>query len=371
MTKKDLPWEALAKYFAGELTDPEKTELTAWLHSNPEVQKQLPELQKIWENSGSLPYQLNVDEAWEALSAKMDVVDREKPYEQRQTAKVWQMPDRASTKTGTLKVLYLYDQWKLRRTHQNVQSVASVAAAILLVLTGTFFFSTHSGVPDKNEVVMRQYEIGEGKRATYTLGDGTKVILHAESRLELPETFTENSREITLDGMAWFEVAPDAERPFIVRSGNSRTRVIGTKFMIEAWPDAKESPNAEIVVAEGTVAFGAVDDPSNEVVINKNQKAVLNGNQPPIVSQVEDLTWHLGWTNGRLVFDNRSLNEIIPKLERWYVLDIHVEESVGNRRLSAEIDYDQPMTEVLYGIALSLDLNMEREDRQIRFSEKK
>ena len=91
-----------------------------------------------------------------------------------------------------------------------------------------------------------------------------------------------------------------------------------------------------------------------------------------MVTDIHELDWYLGWVRGRLVFEDRSLTEIIAKLEQWYVLDIQLEDKdLGDRRLTAEIDYRQPMTEVLNGIALSLGMEVHRHDRMVTFSLKR
>jgi ferric-dicitrate binding protein FerR (iron transport regulator) len=146
--------------------------------------------------------------------------------------------------------------------------------------------------------------------------------------------------------------------------------VLGTKFLVQAWPE--EGRNVEVVVEEGKVALGEKRPGSpaeqREVIIERNQKGVMTAGFGLEVSDVADLHWHLGWTEGRLVFEDRQLSEIIPRLERWYAVDIQAANNeIAEKRLTAEIDYSQPMMEVLMGIALSLDLEIERDGRTFIF----
>lgn len=365
MTKQNIPWDRLAKYFAGELTKDEEAEMVSWIKADREREQKVLKLRRIWKESGFLPYQLNVDEAWELLSVSMEKLDLKKQSEARKAAEI----RLNSGHKG--KVIQFHDERKFSRSRQTLKSIAFTVAAVSLIVAGLFSFYNESLFEDEaNEVVLREYETGEGERAAYVLSDGSRVVLHAESKLEVPGNFSESERELRLEGEAWFEVAHDPEKPFTVHSGHSQARVLGTQFLIQSW--SGDAGEVEVVVAEGKVAFGAggLEETPDEVIISENQRAIRSAGGIPVVSDVEDLNWYLGWTEGRLVFHNRSLNEIIPKLERWYVLDIQVDDSsTGEKKLSAEIDYSQPMTEVLESIALALHLEVEREGRLVTFRE--
>jgi transmembrane sensor len=140
-----------------------------------------------------------------------------------------------------------------------------------------------------------------------------------------------------LEGEAYFETVHDPEKPFIVHSQDTFTRVLGTRFLVQAW--SGEERNVEVIVSEGKVLFGDSkgDDrgEEKETFITQNQRAVLSGDSGPVVSDITDLDWYLGWTEGRLVFENRPLSEVLPKLERWYDITIEVaEESITSQKLT-------------------------------------
>jgi ferric-dicitrate binding protein FerR (iron transport regulator) len=357
-----MPWELLARYFAGELEGEEKEQMKSWINKNPERALRVEELREIWEQSGVPAYDLDAEKAWQRLSTDMDKLDQG----DFQVKKVLGTKDRQ----------YYSGNNRENRSGRVIRRLVMAAtAAVIIITAGLFAYSNYEGISSQNEKVdktaMRLITTGNGERATYTLNDGSKVILHAGSKLQVPLSFNTAQRNLYLEGEAYFEVAHDDKKPFLVHSKNAFTRVLGTKFLVKAWPDNSEE--VEVVVSEGRVALGQEKEfesqASNEVIITKNQMGTIGqGNGPEVIDEI-DLSWYMGWTEGKLTFNNRPLKEIIPKLERWYAIDIETEnDAVGEKKLTAEIDYSQPMGEVLKGIALSLELIMEKEGLTITFS---
>lgn len=350
-----ISWEVLAKYFAGELSERKEDEMERWIKADPGRERAVQKLYEVWNESGDLPYELDVEESWDLLSENMDKLDR----------KIESTNRVLSNKQDSRSGLYSYKTG--RKIHQMM--VTAVAAAVLII-AGLFAYSNY-GVTNEEPVELGRMELvaQDGERATYLLNDGSKIVLHAGSRLEVPLQFNNDKRELFLVGEAYFEVNHNPEKPFIVHSEGAYTRVLGTKFLVQSWPDA--SDQIEVVVTEGKVALGSskTDDrfSGNEAIIEANQKGVLSGDKTAVISGA-DMEWYMGWTRGQLKFDNRSFEEIIPKLERWYNLDITLEDKeLGNLKLTAEIDYSQPMSEVLKGIAMTLDLEVQKTGRVITY----
>jgi transmembrane sensor len=359
--KRNITWEQLARYFAGELHGEERQKMESWITSDPERKKQVDQLHEIWRESEYPPYPLDVDKAWNTLSVNMDRMDdglKEKGA--------------AVTDKPTQKNLYKWHQ-PGKRTGGIQRRIILVAATVLIVF-GAALFSVYSGQAG-SEVMMAEkkhhmLETQHGERATYQLSDGSRVILHAGSRLEIPDDYNAENRELFLDGEAYFETAHDPEKPFIVHSGDTYTEVLGTRFLVQAWPDLER--NVEVVVSEGKVMFGdnrpGVEGAKKVTMVTQNQRAVLTGVEGIVVSEIIDIDWYFGWTEGRLVFENRPLSEVLPRLERWYDITLEVEEeSLKAETITAEIDYSLPMSDVLMGLAMSLELELDKEGRRITF----
>lgn len=336
-----------------------------WIKADPEREEQVNFLYKIWEESVNVPYQLNTDKAWKTLEGKIDqfetksgrvhhAITKNKEKKRITTLRKFDKPGRNPGRIG--------------------RRIAMVAVSVLVMLSAGIF--THQYYLDlqeaemAEELVFEELTTQDGERAIYTLSDGSRVILHAGSRLEVPANFNRENRDLFLEGEAYFEVEHDPAKPFVVNSEEVYTRVLGTKFLVQAWPEA--SRNVEVIVVEGKVTVGDKRSESalaqQEVIITRNQKGVLAAGSSPVVNEVTDFHWHLGWTEGRLVFEDRKLSEILPRLERWYSVAIGTEnEAIAEKKLTGEIDYSQPMMEVLTGIALSLDLVVEKKDRTVTF----
>lgn len=365
-----LPWEKLAKYFAGEFSEEQKLEFEKWINSAPERKKHVKELHKIWRDARNAHVKVDITEAWDKLALKMDEVDKRQSITESGNARIRPIsPD--------VEINRHHRKWQKNNPARRKTTLFLLAASIVMAVSvSVLIFNSQSLGENGNQTessIVQELSTKEGERATYVLSDGSRVVLHAESRLDVPVQFSHNSREIYLQGEAYFEVEHDPSRPFIVRSENSQTRVLGTKFLIKAW--SKTSRSVEVIVTEGEVSLGRIGEDqnqiTNEINIRKNQLGVLHAEAESEVTNITDIDWYMGWTTGKLIFDDRSFNEILTKLERWYVIDIKLDDaSIGDQRLSAEIDYSQPMIEVLEGIALSLNTVFERDDRTITFRRK-
>lgn len=153
-----------------------------------------------------------------------------------------------------------------------------------------------------------------GKDYQVTLPDGTKVWMNADSKLTFPETFSQTTREVTLVGEAYFEVAKESERQFIVNTDFFTTIVHGTTFNIRAYsPD-----NASIVLIEGSVTVGK--DKQFEQ-LKPGEMACWKNHGGFTVTEVDTYSY-LQWRNGFFYFDNQSLLEIMRELGRWYNVNI-------------------------------------------------
>lgn len=360
--EKDKLWVQLARYFAGELSQEESKKMESWIQADSDREKEVNRLHEIWKESESLPYELDVDNAWMKVSEGVDKIERRKGEKDSQISKVGTFVGHPA------------------QTNENVHKpgvvwrrIALAAATILIVAMAGFFsfyMQKQANLATSDQIENRTFITKNGERATYILNDGSKVMLHAGSRLEIPDDFNENKRVLFLEGEAYFEVTHNKDKPFIVESENAYTRVLGTRFLVQAWPEADD--RVEVFVSDGRVALGKIknasSDKNNEVLITKNKMGVIDKNMNPVVSDVSNINWYIGWTEGKLEFENRHLSEVLPRLERWYNIDIRVEdEQIIEKKITAEIDYSNSMSEVIQGIALTLELEVDKIDRTFTF----
>lgn len=158
-----------------------------------------------------------------------------------------------------------------------------------------------------------------GKDYHVTLADGTSVWMNADSKLTFPERFAGKRRTVTLEGEAYFEVAPDAKRPFVVKSDFFSVTVLGTVFNMRAYSPSE----ADVVLVEGSVAVE--DNRSGETLsISPGEMAAWSADAPLAVSEVDTYPY-TQWREGFFYFENRTLFEIMQELGRWYNVNVAFE----------------------------------------------
>lgn len=200
-----------------------------------------------------------------------------------------------------------------------------VAAAVLIVVgAGSFtWYAITSRTPQPAVATSKPSVYEAPERSTgfirhITLPDGTHVVLQANSRLDYPEKFIGKAREVVLSGEAYFDVAEDVRKPFIIYTGRVRTTVLGTAFNIRASPDDK---NITVSVTKGRVKVE--DDRRLLAVLTPNQRvtyqpvtAVLAKDTVNAISLVTD------WTKHEMVFEGQTFEDVAALLSRRYGVDI-------------------------------------------------
>jgi transmembrane sensor len=185
-------------------------------------------------------------------------------------------------------------------------AAALLAAAVLYATRRHAARLTHASAVAERTVVTRPAE-----RAIVRLGDGTQIVVAAQSTLRYPATLTGATREVEVSGEAYFEVAHDDRRPFVVHANGAAIRDLGTAFDVRAYPsDAR----VRVVVADGRVAVQAARDAR---IVDRDQLAQLDTSGAISMRSVDPQRF-LAWTTGTLVFDATPLDDVAKDLTRWY-----------------------------------------------------
>lgn len=145
-----------------------------------------------------------------------------------------------------------------------------------------------------------------------TLQDGTEVWLNAESSIEFPAAFTGRDRKVNLKGEAYFNVAHNAEKPFIVNLGDKTIHVLGTKFDVRNYASERSS----VVLVDGSVQLCDTDG-KQEATLAPGQEAVWSVGGGVNVHDV-DTYGTTQWIEGLFYFEEHSLGEILREVGRWY-----------------------------------------------------
>tara|TARA_R110002096_G_scaffold97694_14_gene217755 strand:+ start:13693 stop:14742 length:1050 start_codon:yes stop_codon:yes gene_type:complete len=342
-----LDIKLVAKYLAKECTNEEKATLNEWLSENSENADRMKEFERIWEVSGKnneFENIFNTELDWAVLQSRIDDESL--------------MPNSRSGARGGM--FSLNSAW----------SVAIRVAAIFLLaaLLGTYTYkSFYVQESEVVENVFREISMAKGQRGGVTLSDGTKVYLNSDSKIVLPSVFENDLREVYLEGEAFFDVAKNPNRPFIIKTTGAIVQVLGTSLSVRNYADDKA---VQAVVEEGVVSFRAEDKSLNEgVILTAGKLGRLNLENKVIVKeQVDDLELYLSWKEGYLKFNDASMKEVAQQLERKYDIEVNfVSKDIAELHLTAELK-SRSINNVLQTIATSLGLQYKLNQDRVDFS---
>ena len=198
----------------------------------------------------------------------------------------------------------------------------SVAAAVLLIpilIAGGIWVAGQS----QNDIVLAESPVTStifaplGSRISFSLPDGTEGWLNSGSSLEYKIPFN-NNRQVAISGEAWFDVAHDAGHPFEIAVGDSKVKVLGTKFNLEAYP---EEDHIEVALEEGKVEF-STPGLQLDIEMKPDERLVLHDGE--ITINITDASKFAGWKEGKLIFRGDPMSEVARRMGRWYNVSVEV-----------------------------------------------
>ena len=243
--------------------------------------------------------------------------------------------------------------------HRNVQlkdrrliGWISRAAAILLIPVLAFLFYTVSENTKLNNqissVSVDSLEViaPVGSRTVLELSDGSVVHLNYGSRIKYPQNFFGKTRGVTLTGEAFFEVAHNPDKPFVVTTGRIDVKAVGTEFNVNAYPENRDVATTLLegkVLVEELKSNGEIETikemfPGQHVVYEKHSGTVRS-------AQVR-VDKYIAWKDGKLVFENEPIDEVAQRLSRMFNVEIQVDEAVAKYRYTVTF-VDEPLFQIL------------------------
>ena len=194
---------------------------------------------------------------------------------------------------------------------------------------------TYQKVPVKSpKIVYHSISIPVGGEYQLVLADGTKVWMNADSKMKYPVAFIGERREVFLEGEAYFEVKKDPLHPFIVHTSRGNIEVLGTGFNVRDYP---EEAKVVTTLVEGSVAYCPVDGEEGIRLTPGYQLEDSEGTAPTI-RQV-DVEMFVGWKDGKYIFENTTLEEIMQVLAKWYdIVVFYKREDVKNLHFTGDLE---------------------------------
>lgn len=331
----------IVKSFQEELNEDEKKELQEWFETTPRNEELYRSLaQNNLANKKEEIQQLHPDKSWSYLENQIDFRKNTHYLSFLKYAAIillvlsggllfyfhQQTPNDVTTLTvntstpepGSAKaILILESGEQVELTHQqnfhlqqdsNIQldnhnNVLRIAIADSLMPTSESYSTL---------------AIPKGGEYQLVLSDGSKIWLNSDSRLRFPSSFHGNKRIVYLEGEAYFEVAHRTEQPFIVSTKEMDIQVLGTKFNVKAYNDDH--------LVSTTLVSGSVRTSCNQseqsVVLLPNEQCIFDPAQNTLETRPVNPQAFLGWVQGRFIFENETLGEIMKQLSRWYDVEI-------------------------------------------------
>lgn len=197
-----------------------------------------------------------------------------------------------------------------------------------------------SGSSTQNKTQLNVIKTPKGGQYQVRLPDGTSVMLNAASSLKYPAVFTGKERVVELTGEAYFDVSPNRNMPFIVKSTGQQVKVLGTHFNINAYED-----EAGIVTTleEGVVSvFGG----GEVVTIKPGQQTFLQADKSLRVAEA-NLNTALAWKNNKMTFKNTGIPEIMRQISRWYNIKVEYQGSIPEDTITGTISRSSDLSSVL------------------------
>ena len=183
-----------------------------------------------------------------------------------------------------------------------------------------------------------------GGQYQLVLSDGTKVWLNSASSLKYPVTFTAAKREVELSGEAYFEVAHNQHKPFLVVSNGQTVEVLGTHFNINAYPDEQATKTTLLEGSVKVLTHGVSSKiKPGEQVQQKNGKLTVSEG---------DLEEAVAWKNGFFYFKDDNIKTIMRQLSRWYDVEIKYEGQIPEREFSGQMNKNIDASQLMHILSI-------------------
>lgn len=308
----------MSRYLSGDATEEERAQLLQALQQDPDLMLQFDLLQQLW----TARHQ-----------EQPGIVENEKIKKILQLAAVEEVLEEAPLEERPV------------RKMKKVWLAAAGLAGILISIWAVHHINQKPAPQTTNEIVA-----SKGSRTRTLLPDGSIVWLNAGSTISYEPAFDGARREIILNGEAFFDIKPQAGRPFIVHAGNIDIKVLGTAFNVKSYADDK---TVETTLLRGLVQLSRQDEPNaRPILLRPHQKLVMEkqmaitetGNNREKISRMAapellqlDSSLHenelpeTAWIYNRLEFRGDDFPELAKKLERWYNVKIHFEDEASQK----------------------------------------
>lgn len=215
---------------------------------------------------------------------------------------------------------------------------------------------------ESDKPVFCSLKTAQGQTVKLRLSDGTLLTLNSSTKILFPKTFSGLvDRKISVEGEVYLEVAYDADRPFIVESGNQSIKVLGTIFNINSYIKSKQ----KTTLLKGKVEV-SINTPSGikKVLLNPGEQSISNSKQ--VFKHLVNLEKELDWQKHIFYFENSTIQEVMEEICNWYGMNYSIEPTVNRLKVNGIISRKRSVQDVLNQIEKLDRVKFEIHDKQIR-----
>ncbi len=318
--------ELIIRALAGEISAADRLRLESWLARSDENRRIFEQYKAVWSLSPDLQgYQADTPAAFSNVLRQIEA-------EEQEPSKTRKLLDPIQ---GTRAITRLW--------------ISGMAATLLILLATSLFFFLRDPGPSYLQAT------AENETKLILLEDESQVHLKAGAGLSYPSPFGSRERRLKLTGNAYFEVASNQSRPFVVQLNDTEIRVLATAFYVEQ--DLSDYPLA-VSVTSGKVSIRSLADKFEETTLEGGQRMRLSGEKNEIItSEIEDMNF-LAWKTGTMSFEDAPLRDVFNALGQNYSISVEAPDEVLELRLTArfiEEDYQDIMSSIalVFGLELS------------------
>ena len=311
MKKKHIPWDIIIKHFKREASVDEEAQLNAWraITENEDVFETLRILWLSIIKEGT-EYVSHADKLWQRMNIRINGVKKD-----------------------------LNKKEKVIRVSLNKLRLISVAASIILTIC--FSFSWYLIKQSSNTNNIAQFYTTINGKSKVVLPDGSEVWLNSNSSLEYKTNFWNRERSVFLTGEAYFDVAKDDSRPFIVKNQGFRVKVYGTTFNVKAF---ENNNSMEVSLLSGSIDVSSANDVRMMV---PGETAVCMKNTGKISVEKTDVNFIAVWAKDSIRFERKSIKELVKYLSRWYGVKFVLDSSISENQAYTFTVKNEPLEEIL------------------------
>jgi ferric-dicitrate binding protein FerR (iron transport regulator) len=305
--------DLIVNYLIRQLSSNEREELHLWLSQSEENRCYFAETLDIWKTSEAQGKDVfNSQAAYQRIKARISF--------QHQPSK--------------------------EKSHRHLHLPYYWAAAVVMafVLGGFSFFVINNNLIQNNT---KQYSIyvPYGAKTRVVLPDNSVVWLNAGTTLRYGQNFGQASRQLTLEGEGYFEIAHNVAMPFTVNANQASVKVLGTKFDIKAYPEDKR---LDVTLLRGSIQLTTIYQPNSSLKLIPGQLAIVDKANRDVKVKRVDAREAAAWTKGKIVFDEELFSQIVRRLERDYNVTIEVKDpKLNNLRFYGDFRDAQSIQEIL------------------------